>query len=1229
MSSVPPAGLKKDLAAEIAQLEQMLASDPKSARFYELADSYTRAGRYHEATTVCRRGLTLHPQSAPGFLAMGRALFGIGRLPVASEALRRAIQLAPQAPEGYRLLAELFLRRQIFTEAVALLEHAVELGVEDRKLQRLLTRALEALESQATTVTAVPDEPRGIGNMAVAGTIGGLSGDLSLEEEDDDDILIRRHAADPNDESGPLALRAFRPREGESKVDWATLEEAWEARLDAQRHERLVTDPDVPLGAAAVGVALLPLSDPLAEGMPPLPDSEELESPAPTAAPSAMPAATPLARIDEDEDEARTAVRSHPGGSEEEETAVRPHPDPLTLAPPRSLDVLAAARAEQQVARAEEQAARAEQGTPHRAEPMVAPQRRRVDPTLPRRDRAREPLVAVEVVPSSSAPSSARSSAPQSTGPQVSSGRDLDAALLADFSAPSIADEPSVVVQEATEFISSPPPRRSSVGRWILTILLLAALGGGAFVGWRVFEGRRRGAQAIDFAGKARRAGTTAALAAAQNELDRAIALATTQKAELEAERQLLRALAWSWQRAGTLPTPPAIDSGSRWSLRARAAALALARGEPEGAGKLLGPTPKQAGDRPLHLLLEAGVAWGLGDVPNTEQRLGQALRLDEQLAPARLARGNMLRVLGYLEPAEQAFRTILEAHPRHRLAAVGLAAVLLQKDPQSAELVTLLAPVATDPPLAASWRAFLRAERRLLRGEKIERSALSSVAAAAPADRDLLAHMIRTLASNCAFGAAQEALGRLGPARSDDALRTLLAAEVAWARGLDSSARSLPAAAPRQRQLKAWALLQVGKHAAALKALGDDRSAAAEPLRVLADGLGLLARRQEGAKSRATLAAALKQRVLEPLAVLGRRAGRAQLARIALLLRLGRKTEALSAAKALRPGTAVGARAAVLVASSFIEQPRRVVDLLAATSRRCVGYLPALELEGRALLAMRRGRRALLLLRRAHTAGYRKPSTLLALSRAVLRVEKNVATAAALLGEARTAQPAGGTAQALAQAELLLVQGQGQAAISVLKTVPHSVEVLLLLARAHRLSGEIGAALAALEQAQKRAPDQIWVQLERGDLLLHQGKKRDAAGCFERARRLAAAQPRLPSRARARARVGLAELHLLGRRRKLALRELQAAVTEDATFGRAYRLLGQTQLALRARKAARASLKKAAELSPRDASTQLLLAQAIGRGAAAKRAYQRFLQLEPQGARAKKVRRLLRRWRR
>jgi len=297
--TTPNKSRAQELESQIAQLEAKVAEDPDTKAFPELADLYTRAGRLLDAIQVCRDGLKRHPRLAAGHVSLGRALFGSGNLPVAAKVLHRSLALQDVQAESFRLLGEIMLRLSRPVEAVKLLGRARARGFSERSITVLLNKAKQAVEA-SRLAKAAEDEARGLGNVAISGTINtedeetrpmpALTREELREEEAEaaakavvDRAPVVQRGLAPRVKTDlslrRLPLEIFRVEEENPKQGWSSIDDAWERTLDASQVRSGARPIKTPTpGFEPMDVPVAPLTDPLAEeaslndSMPPVPE---------------------------------------------------------------------------------------------------------------------------------------------------------------------------------------------------------------------------------------------------------------------------------------------------------------------------------------------------------------------------------------------------------------------------------------------------------------------------------------------------------------------------------------------------------------------------------------------------------------------------------------------------------------------------------------------------------------------------------------------------------------------------------------------------------------------------------------------------------------------------------------------------------------------------------------------------------------------------------------------
>ncbi len=136
--------LPKNLDTSDEALERLRAvvrANPRATTFVVLANSLCEAGKAAEAEEVARGGLLQHPRLVTGQVALGRALFGLGRLVEAQEVLVEAVKANADHGDGFRWLGEVVSRRGDHARARTILEHAEQLLPGDETVAELLRAA--------------------------------------------------------------------------------------------------------------------------------------------------------------------------------------------------------------------------------------------------------------------------------------------------------------------------------------------------------------------------------------------------------------------------------------------------------------------------------------------------------------------------------------------------------------------------------------------------------------------------------------------------------------------------------------------------------------------------------------------------------------------------------------------------------------------------------------------------------------------------------------------------------------------------------------------------------------------------------------------------------------------------------------------------------------------------------------------------------------------------------
>src|SRR5512138_994387 len=149
------------MSSIVEKYEQILAADPRSRIFVELAKALVDRGEHLRAVEVCRRGLEHHPSSIVGRVIWGRALLDGGDGKGAMDQFEIAIALEPSSPYAYNLVGEALLKKQLHRAALPVLARAAELQPADARVRGWLDEAKRRArgEPQAAGATPAPAAP--------------------------------------------------------------------------------------------------------------------------------------------------------------------------------------------------------------------------------------------------------------------------------------------------------------------------------------------------------------------------------------------------------------------------------------------------------------------------------------------------------------------------------------------------------------------------------------------------------------------------------------------------------------------------------------------------------------------------------------------------------------------------------------------------------------------------------------------------------------------------------------------------------------------------------------------------------------------------------------------------------------------------------------------------------------------------------------------------------------
>ncbi len=133
-------------ASSVEQYEQILAQDPTSPVFVELARALIEQGEHSRAAQVCKSGVEHHDKSMVGRVLWGKALIHMGRPAEAMEQFDKAIAVDRDNPQAYNLIGEVLINKGLYRSAIPMLKKSVALRPQDGRVKLLLEQTEAAMK---------------------------------------------------------------------------------------------------------------------------------------------------------------------------------------------------------------------------------------------------------------------------------------------------------------------------------------------------------------------------------------------------------------------------------------------------------------------------------------------------------------------------------------------------------------------------------------------------------------------------------------------------------------------------------------------------------------------------------------------------------------------------------------------------------------------------------------------------------------------------------------------------------------------------------------------------------------------------------------------------------------------------------------------------------------------------------------------------------------------------
>ncbi len=129
----------------VEKYTQILAQDPSSTVFVELAKAFIDKGDHARAIEVCQQGLTHHPKSVVGRVMWGKALINLVKASEAMNQFDLAVNIDRDNAHAYNLIGEVLVRKGLYRSALPILRKAAALQPNDGAVKQWLEQTRLAL----------------------------------------------------------------------------------------------------------------------------------------------------------------------------------------------------------------------------------------------------------------------------------------------------------------------------------------------------------------------------------------------------------------------------------------------------------------------------------------------------------------------------------------------------------------------------------------------------------------------------------------------------------------------------------------------------------------------------------------------------------------------------------------------------------------------------------------------------------------------------------------------------------------------------------------------------------------------------------------------------------------------------------------------------------------------------------------------------------------------------
>ncbi len=138
-----------ELDERISKCEKILSDDPNSQIFAALAESHRKKGQLEKAFRICQTGLKIHPSYASAHIVMAKINLDRGLYDWAEIEANTAADLGGRTRTVELLLAEIYIYKGDFDQAIRLLRHLYTQDPHNSQIKKLLEIAERLPREQA------------------------------------------------------------------------------------------------------------------------------------------------------------------------------------------------------------------------------------------------------------------------------------------------------------------------------------------------------------------------------------------------------------------------------------------------------------------------------------------------------------------------------------------------------------------------------------------------------------------------------------------------------------------------------------------------------------------------------------------------------------------------------------------------------------------------------------------------------------------------------------------------------------------------------------------------------------------------------------------------------------------------------------------------------------------------------------------------------------------------